>query len=193
MLATLWWPDTNPVVPASLWPAVLIAGYAVLAWRLRWRVILIAAPFAFLLLAMLSEGCPFPIRRRFPDADDFVGYYLLLAAAGVSAMELARLGRPEFVLVATPFLFISGWLLVGELAEEFVFRVYGRADAPLTLLWKAVLWVPLFCVACWRMSSTLRANLRVRRGQCAACGYDLRESPSRCPECGAAAAARPAA
>ena len=58
------------------------------------------------------------------------------------------------------------------------------------------LWLPLVLSASWPIAGTMRTlrgrlrNRRRRAGCCGACGYDLRASADRCPECGTAIAGK---
>ena len=109
MLATPWCPSTNLIGTGSLAPAAEILFYAALLRWTRLRALYYAGPPLFFLAAAYSDASPL-VSRRFANADDILGYYLLVIAAGVWAMELARLGTLPSLLFAEPFLFLAGGL-----------------------------------------------------------------------------------
>ncbi|HWE97376.1 MAG TPA: hypothetical protein VG269_25685 [Tepidisphaeraceae bacterium] len=58
--------------------------------------------------------------------------------------------------------------------------------------------IPDWCIAlpllllipvAWRIDKVLRMRRRRLRSECVVCGYDLRATPGRCPECGTMPAA----
>jgi len=60
--------------------------------------------------------------------------------------------------------------------------------------WKFRHWpfVPLFAIlpACWVLGPHHRCAKRRKLGLCPTCGYDLRATPDRCPECGTVSGGR---
>jgi hypothetical protein len=74
---------------------------------------------------------------------------------------------------------------------------YGRGSAGVLVPWLESMSYEALIVPFWSLAllamvypalrghRVVRGMLRARRGQCIACGYDLRASPERCPECGA--------
>jgi hypothetical protein len=81
------------------------------------------------------------------------------------AIERLGFGAGGQVWAANParhrFVYVPHW---------FALIVLGAASAPLIT----------------RVRHFLRARRRARGGMCRACGYDMRSTPDRCPECGTA-------
>ena len=72
-------------------------------------------------------------------------------------------------------------------------NVWGGADGTSAhdSLYGPRVWVPYWMIVAvaaplsvWWIGSRVRQFRRRARGLCAACGYDLRATPGRCPECG---------
>jgi hypothetical protein len=66
--------------------------------------------------------------------------------------------------------------------------VAAMVQRPFHSTWVRVpIWTPLVLLGVpWGIwgSRLMRSRIRWRRGECRKCGYDLRASPERCPECG---------
>jgi hypothetical protein len=71
-----------------------------------------------------------------------------------------------------------GWLRDGATRAVFLPAWFAAAAGALFPAW----WFP-------REWKRRRVGARIRRGLCVHCGYDLRASPGRCPECGRATGA----
>lgn len=100
---------------------------------------------------------------------------------GISAYEVAT----DFKLPIDSYL---GGLVhkINTQATSSRFKSYSYYVKVL-LINRWLVLVPLLAVAAWIARIELRCRKAMRRityNQCVACGYDLRATPDRCPECG---------
>ncbi|HEX5243169.1 MAG TPA: hypothetical protein VFW23_07870 [Tepidisphaeraceae bacterium] len=70
--------------------------------------------------------------------------------------------------------------------SNFTFPTLGRSMGVSVPIW--ILMLP-FMIPCLMVMRLFRKRLREIQGRCQKCGYDLRASPARCPECGMVRAA----
>ena len=69
-----------------------------------------------------------------------------------------------------------------ELLTTFFSIKFGQFPVPM-LIWIALWLASVVSVASYMLSARVVRSRR-RNGLCPRCGYDLRQSPGRCPECG---------
>jgi hypothetical protein len=107
------------------------------------------------------------------------------SAPPVDASNCGVFGSPGSVVAYSPPVVVQGSGLLGFAYECATFRAAAGASA-------TVLSVPFWAVMVVSSVlplSALRRRLRdrrlIREGRCRACGYDLRATFGRCPECGA--------
>jgi hypothetical protein len=161
----------------------------------RWTWNLLAAVS---LLAFIGTAVMWPLCQSMARRVTYEGpAYLVIALWRPMGLYLAVGMRPESGLsVDAPGLAFgsavdvsprSSWTKYLHFAEIYAGRFVTTGDArritfvilPWWLMLLATAPLPLLWAIGWR-----RRRRGERRGLCAVCGYDLRASPERCPECG---------
>jgi hypothetical protein len=79
-----------------------------------------------------------------------------------------------------PFIIVNA-AVRGRLLDELTFNGWGALGMTYSLV---------FILSLWPLRRRRMRAARAANGHCRLCGYDLRATPHRCPECGAMAIGR---
>jgi hypothetical protein len=148
----------------------------------------------FLCLATVGLWVRSYWREHYLDYCHLSGRYGTIAL--YSELGRLRVHRFEFKHYVPP---METWIYLSypSLSDPYVLRPmfqferYDPSESASRAVWTLVIphWLPAilfaFAPAYWLLGHSRRQSKRRKLGLCLNCGYDLRASPERCPECGA--------
>ena len=95
-------------------------------------------------------------------------------------------GAPDARFITTLATSAAAWFCVAFVGNA----LFDHPTWELVVGWLVLCPLPWVVLLAWKVRSVRadRRSRRLARGLCLRCGYDLRATPGRCPECGVAAA-----
>jgi hypothetical protein len=150
--------------------------------------------------AVRPMAASWQVAGRAPDGSPYLGYRVVILDGGRLLFMLKGSGRPDADTDVTRWNFHSrstaadgpfdAPAVMRTIGIDWQWRAWKDASGMTTYRQCAIeipSWLPVLMTLVAAYLLQLRGALarrRLRAGLCAACGYDVRATPERCPECG---------